>query len=303
MPSQKLPLFSGIIYPVHNGVPGVAASPLVVATPLDKGLLPRGTQAYYEVHLWMIPGYPTGVIADDNDEFYDLVAYPDDNPANYRNVWSGSLFRTFGGQVWAAPIKILDGYPLRGNVTLAFSASRNGAGQIDQYPEGVQLFGYYYRVGEGTQIRPERRFIGEPSPDADNVSQGLPLALPANEKKILHYFEKNRIDEMSLAWAWASASYNPATVTYVELTFEDENNNPLIAGHKVSIVQFLTPPGTYVDPGRNFLRDPQSAYSVKNAVFGGGFQQAYGLPVLHHLSIKNASSKGDLYAHGYFTRR
>jgi hypothetical protein len=310
MPSQKLPLFGGIIAPVHNGVydvvpasPVIAAIPTIVASPLDKALQPRGTQAYYELHLWLIPGFPKvdNVPSLINNEIYNLYAYPDDNPAAARPIWSGNLFQTFGGNSWAAPIKILDGYPIRGNVTLAFTVNRNKADEIDQYPEGVQLFGYYYRVGEGTEIHPERRYIGEPSPDADEVTKGIPLLLPAGEKKIIHQFESNRIDEMSLAWTLPGDVFDPSSIMYVELTFEDENGNPLIPGHKVSIIQFYS--GAFAGPVRNAIRDPQSVYPIKDAVFGSGFQAALGLPSLHHLSIENKSAKGDMYAHGYFTRR
>lgn len=309
MPSQKLPLFGGIIAPVHNGVEGVIAPvPAIVATPLDKALQPRGTQAYYEIHLWLIPGFPLvgGVIDETHNEIYELYAYPDNNPAAERLIWSGNLWQTFSGNAWSAPLKILDGYPIRGNVTLAFRANRNNAGEVDQYPNGVQLFGHYYRVGEGTEIHPERRYIGEPSPDADNISQGIPMLLSPGEKKVIHYFEPGRIDEMSLAWA-IPGSVLPNSMMAAGLAFEDENNNPLIPGHGVVILQFLSV--FTIGSARNYFRDPQSVYPIHQAVFGSGFQQALGLPALHHLSIINLNTgvgetpESDLCVHGYFTRR
>jgi hypothetical protein len=307
MPSQKLPLFNGIIAPVSygnlNDVPPVPASPVAVATPPDKNLEPRGAQAFYAIHLWLIPGV---VAAEDENEFYQLSAFLDSNPTNLVPIWQGKLWETFLGNVYAAPMKILDGYPIRGNVGLVFQAWKTKAGDVNPYPEGAQLFGYYYRVGEGTQIEAERRFIGEPSSDADNVTQGIPIELPANqEKKIVHYFEPNRIDEISLAWSFPPVVSGPFNTTHVGLYFEDENNNPLIPGHVVNIVQFQTntaPPGLF-DPQRNYLRDPKSIYTIYKAVFGGGLTNL-GLPQPHHLSMANLAPKNQsIYAHGYFTRR
>jgi hypothetical protein len=48
MPSQKIPLFDGVMKPV--GVPPGPFTPVTLFTPPDKNLR-DGTQAFYEVHM------------------------------------------------------------------------------------------------------------------------------------------------------------------------------------------------------------------------------------------------------------
>lgn len=282
MPSQKIPLFGGMIIPVHNGnTPGIPIIPTIIASPLDKALKPEGVQGTYELHLWLKPG--PQVASGDDDEYYTITASLDSNPTDTRVVWSSKGSNT-GSGVNGPPIKILDGYPVRGNVTLVLWVDIPIELVPDLYPVGVQIFGYYYRVGQGSQIQPERRFIGEPSPDG--LSTGLPLLLGPGERRVIHTFEDNRVDEISLAFVQPA---NDEVAGLVNISFEDENNNLIIPDQEINILNMPSP---------NFLRDPQSVYSINQVPFGGGY-----LPNLHQMAITNTRDNQIAWAHGYFTRR
>lgn len=286
MPSQKLPLFGGIAAPVHNGnqgTPSIAVIPLTIFTPPDKALRPRGLQGYYELHLWLKPGAI-------ESEIYTLKARPDDGGAE-QIIWIGSLSGTFGGAENFFPQKILDGYPVRGNVTLFLEVDTDEESGSDKYPEGVQVWGYYYRIGQGTQIQPERRFIGADSPDSDGITQGIPRAIALETETPIHYLQQNRIDEISLAFATPHAAESGINVN---ILFKDVNDNDIIAGQRV----ILTVPNYIATQ----LRDPQSVYSIYQIPFGGGMPLP-GLAPLDHISILAEDTDGPLYVHGYYTRR
>ena len=112
MSAQKIPLFGGMIIPVHNGNTTILlpAIPTVVASPPDKALLPQGVQGTYEIHLWLKPGPRTA-------EEYTVTAYLDSDPDTKIIVWSAPQTAIPTGPD-GAPAKILDGYPVRGSVTL-----------------------------------------------------------------------------------------------------------------------------------------------------------------------------------------
>lgn len=287
MPSQKLPLFDGIITPVHNGNLNagdlVATIPLVVFSPPDKALTPVGLQGTYEVHLWIRPANIN--YAGASSERYTLRAYLDGDPATTRTIWSGSVL-LFGDLLFTPPIKILDGYPVRGNVTIELLCDVDAVGGLDAYPSGIQAWGYSYRVGQGTLIQPERRFIGEESPDG--ITSGMPILLESGDRTILHTFEEDRIDEISLAFN--SIVADAAVAPFI--TFEDVNNNPIIAGHSVIFGIYPT--------SFNSLKDPQSVYWIYQVPMGGGY-----LPTLDHIAVELPAQPpaSTVFVHGYFTRR
>lgn len=270
MRSAKLPLFGGIILPLVNG-DDLATALTVLGGPVDKNL-PKGEQAIYEIHLWLIPAIPA--IAASTG--WVLSAIYDGDLPSFRVIAAGDIPSAGGDYTY--PVKILDGYPMRGNATLSIGIVLTGEA-ANQYPVGAQVFGYAYRVGQGDVFEPERRFIGEPSPDG--ITVGTPLALPATTKKVLHRFESGHIDELSLHFQPYPAE------AQVDLYFEDVNDQPVIPGHKVS---FLVPVGT--EP--NNKRDPQSIYTIFKAVFGNTI-----FPNLDHISIEASAIA---FADGYFTR-
>ena len=287
MSAQKIPLFGGMIIPVHNGsgthaVPVVVAPPTVVASPPDKAFLPQGTQGTYEVHLWLKPG---GGVAAAAAELYAVEAYLDSNPAVKQLVW-GYPQANLPVPLNGAPVKILDGYPVRGGVTVQFTSYIPAGTYVgDAYPTGSQLFGYYYRVGQGQQVQPERRFIGEDSPDG--IAAGVPIVLNEDERKIIHVFDSNRLDEMSLGFAQAA---DEATSGFANIRFEDVNNNLIIPNQQINLA---------IEQGPNFLRDPQSVYYINQVPFGGGY-----ISNLDHIAVTNQSSDDrSIWIHGYFTRR
>lgn len=296
MTSPKLPLFGGIIFPLHNNVANpvpTAPIPNLIAMPTDKALQPAGIQDIFEVHLWLIPG-------GDDVQRYWLYAFEDNNPAVTRIIWSGSLV-DLGLWPRNQPIKILDGYPIRGNITLGMLLQFNtGIGDVgDEYPTGAQAFGYAYRVGQGSQHQGERRFIGEPSSDG-GLTVGMPLVISPDNRRQVHTFQPNKIDEISLAFTRSVAVFvpppppPPSISGFIGILFEDANNNPVIPGHQVNI--FIPA------PNQNYFRDPQSVYTIYQAVFGTTFYTA-----LDHITVlvppDPADPEHDVYVHGYFNRR
>jgi hypothetical protein len=155
-------------------------------------------------------------------------------------------------------------------------------GPADLYPNGAQAYGYAYRVGRGNVIEPERRFIGAESPDG--IAAGVPLTLAADTKVPLHVFERDRFDDIALA-------FTVPELARVKLYFEDASGAPVAApGH---YVEFSVP--ILAEP--NYAHDPQSIYTIKGAVFGGNaiYQN------LHQISIE--CNKDLSTVHGYFSRR
>jgi len=288
MPSQRMPLFGGMILPVHAPLPAEPQFPLTIFTPPDKALpkTPRGTQAYYQLHLWLKPGANLS-------EVYNLEAYLDSDPASPELVWGGTIARTFGAIPNAAAIKILDGYTVRGDVTLRLRAEIASA--ADAYPLGPQVWGYYYRVGRGTVIEPETRFIGQDSPDG--ITEGVPIKIEDGEKEVIHVFEENRIDEVSLAFMPEATDDGGNTIS---LAFEDENGVDIIPNHRVN----LNIPGSLP----NFVHDPMSVYSIYRIPLGGGIYPSYLIPANvtnpHQITaelLPNGATP--LWVHGHFTRR
>jgi hypothetical protein len=260
-----------------------ATNPFIVFTPPDKALKPAGIQAHYELHLWLKPG-------TNQSEYYVLEAYVDGDEANAQFVWAGTLGRTFGAIANAAAIKILDGYVVRGNVTLKLTINNTTA--EDEYPAGPQIWGYYYRVGRGTVMEPERRFIGQDSPDG--VTEGVPIKIDAGEKEIIHVFENERIDELSLAF---TSDYPDGSGNTISLAFEDANGVDIIPNHRVNIVIPASLP--------NSIHDPMNVYSIYQIPLGGGISPpALNLPNPHQISAELLDGVGEpLWVHGYFTRR
>jgi len=297
MTAPKIPLLGGIIAPLHNGcpnaVPVVPAIPNIIFSPADKALAPFGVQDTFELHLWLMVGQDT--------PRYWLYSYEDNNPADIRTLWSGDFDTIVAGaradnevdlSNYGRPIKILDGVPIRGNVTVALVVESPNLSE-DDYPAGNQAFGYAYRVGQGSQDQRERRFIGEDL--LDGVSAGLPLKLTAGVKTPLHTFEPGRIDEISLTFTLDVPDFPDVMPVgigdAVYVTFDDANNNPVIAGHQIQL---------YIDEQRlNYLRDPQSVYHINQAVFSPNVYTN-----LDHISVElQGVSTRTMYAHGYFNRR
>lgn len=258
--SQKIPLFDGVLFDVP---PPIAT--FDIFTPPDKALL-QGSQAFYEAHLWWTRGSAT--------DYIEVLAYNDGDAANAKRIWEG------GGAAapWEGyPVKVLDGYPIRGNVTLQGVAEAGSS----------FLFGYYTRVGE-SDAKAARRFNGQPSPDANNVSLGVPVELAAGESAVIHTFEQNRIDEVSLALiAEAEAAPFPAAA----ITFEDASNAVLSGPWAVSAFRGAT---DFTSPL------PLDSYFLREVAFGGN----PALPTLDHIRITaDGGNAASLWAHGYFTRR
>ncbi|MFQ5339947.1 MAG: hypothetical protein ACE5F6_00215 [Anaerolineae bacterium] len=267
MENQKLPLFGGIITPLHNGAdPILGATP--IGGPVDK-TLPRGTQATYEVHLWIVPSTSEGATR------WGVFSAYDSDLTTVRPIAQGVIP---AGNTY--PVKVLDGFPMRGDVSFATSIVMNDS-IVDLYPNGAQAYGYAYRVGRGDVIEPERRFIGDPSPDG--ISAGVPLTLAAGAKVPLHVFERDRFDDIFLG-------FTVQELASMKLYFEDASGVPVVdLSH---YVEFVVP----VFAEGNYLRDPQSIYTIKGAVFGGNAI----FPNLHRISIE-CDKIATVY--GHFSRR
>lgn len=263
MPTQKIPLFNGLIVPLP-----VSGDTVEVFTPPDKDLA-DGTQATYEVHLWVV--YPT---TGEDVPTIAITAQQASDPAVI--VWQQSRSDIEDSVPAGVPAKVLDGYPVRGDVTLL--ASRTS---IEGIAPGF-AFGYYYRVGQGHLMQPERRFIGEA---LDGFNAGVPIKFVAGNRKIIHYFEKNRIDEISLAFCAST----PSDSGFAVISFEDAANNPIPGTEDVFLAVGIL-------EGANSVRDPQSVYTLFQIPLGGG-----GSPTLDHISI-SLNGLTTLTAHGYFTR-
>lgn len=264
MENAKLPLVGGIIFPLHNDDGGLT----VIGGPVDKDLPRQGEQAYYEVHLWLVPSAIQGTTT------WKLYSVYDGDIASLRLVSRGVV--PIGNTY---PRKILDGYPMRGGTTLSMEIVLGDTAD-DQYPVGAQVYGYAYRVGQGSVVEQERRFIGAESPNG--IALGVPLDLPAATKVQVHKFSKDRIDEIALAFVPTAADAR------MKLYFEDVNDNPIITGH---YAEFKVP----VETEQNSVRDPQSAYTIKGATFCNNIYQN-----LDHISLESDVVAG---VHGYFTRR
>jgi len=275
--SQKIPLFNGVIASLEAAVAPGATLP--VFTPPDSD---SDAPNIYEVHLFMSPRRANG--ASDTVEM-SVRAYED--PATTFTVWRAP---TTSAAINRSPIsKMLDGYPVRGGVSLDFQAVGSA-----QPGDEIFLWGYYHRVGQGVLKEAERRPIGQA---LTPFNAGIPFALAPGASAIVHIFQQNRIDEISLAAVFGDTVGATDTVS---LLFEDANNVPVS-----SIATFR--PATAVDydplasarvlPPEAALFPP-SPYFIYQCPFGGG-----AIPTLHHLRVTNNAVALPVSIHGYFTRR
>lgn len=292
MTSQKLPLFGGMVQPVHTG-PLVTPAVTPIFTPPDAG---SRAPEIYELHLWVSLGLS---IAKP-----DLQVVARDNATGRNSViWAAQTSVTDSTPYLSYPIKVLDGFPVRGGISIELTA---GVGGADLYPTGPQLWGYYRVAGQGTVREDQRRPIGANLP---GFAAGLPIALatqppPASmspstpQDAVVHVFEPGRVDEISLAFPSQNLPVAPATsgFTIWELTFERADNTSIIPNHIVYINSI-----TAYGPVSGWGITPASPYFFDKVAFGGG-----GTPALHHIRVKCSDADGITGAgsvHGYFTRR
>ena len=268
MGAQKIPLFDGVMKPVGD-VAGAVEVPLF--TPPDKNLA-DGTQAFYEVHAWVMPE-ETQVAGGDA---YALVAVQDSAPAVAALIWQRAHAEL--ALLSGLPIKILDGYPVRGDVTIK--------GLFKANVESTNLYGYYYRIGQGDVVQTARRFIGQAL--SPSIDAGLSVTFAPGDKKVIHKFENGRIDEMSLAFVKLSID---GTTALALLRFEDASG---------VLVPGTVPIPITVQTLYDYQRNPVSPYTIYQAAFGGSPVK----PTLAQMSVESVAVPGQatFAVHGYFTR-
>lgn len=301
MSQQKIPLFGGLIQACHDSTTPTPAVTQVF-TPPDKTLTP-GSQSYYAVHLWLKPAEIVLPGAGATDYFYALNAVRSASPADKRLIWSSAAtflldvtgFFNSGGPTivqvenfGGVPIKILDGYVVRGDVLLQLE-SRTPAPGADQFasPDGTKIWGFYYRLGAESE---GYRFIGEP-PAGSLFDTGLPVKIGPGETKVLHAFQPDRIDEIyleiaSLFFPGEGDVANPTTLTF--------SDSAAAGGNALSAVNILLPKDVRGAP--NTIRDPESPYNIYGA-WGNN-------PTLKTLQATNTEAPGgaDIFVHGRFAR-
>lgn len=276
--SQKIPLFNGVIGSLEAAVAPGATLP--VFTPPDAD---SDAPNIYEVHLFMSPRSVNGGAGD----AVSMAVRAYENPAAPFTVWRAP---TTSAAINRSPVsKMLDGYPIRGGVSLDFLAAGSA-----QPGDEIFLWGYYHRVGQGPLKEAERRPIGLALAP---FNAGVPFALAPGASAIIHVFQQNRIDEISLA---AVFSDTVGATDTVSLLFEDASNVPVSA-----IATFRPANANEYDPlasGRVLPPEaslfPPSPYFIHQCPFGGG-----AIPTLHHLRVTNNSPSLVAFIHGYFTRR
>jgi hypothetical protein len=185
---------------------------------------------------------------------------------------------------YGIPVKILDGYLVRGDVALELviaGATVNAYASADPAVRaaGTFVWGYYQRVGTDDAWR----FIGEP-PAGPKFDTGLPIRLLKDERKIIHTFEYNRFDELFIQMV--TANLDPATGPFV-LSLADANEVDL----PHSTLLFQNSEGVLGAP--NGLRDPVTGYNF-HGVFGGNAK-------LKYLMAMSAQA-GAAHVHGRFNR-
>jgi hypothetical protein len=265
MPSQKIPLFDGVMKAVGEPT-GLVAVPLF--TPPDKALR-DGTQAFYEVHMWVVPSLTPDVAPISG---YAIASI---SGAASTVLWQGDdAALDFQAGL---PVKVLDGVPVRGDVSIV--------GLFKSVADATHVYGYYHRVGQGEVVQPARRFIGEAP--ASGFSAGLSIPFLAGNKKVIHKFEKGRIDEISLAFQKLSVDVAAPTAF---LRFEDAAGVLIPGTQPIAIITTTFP---------DYRRNPASPYNFYQAPFGG----SPNLPTLAQLSVESAAAPNAFFAvHGYFTR-
>lgn len=284
MPQQKLPLFNGLIQACHDGVGGQAAT--AIFSPPDKGLTP-GSQAYYAVHLWLKP-------ADDGagDPFYNVVAFRSSNPGDLRVPWASSnaiLYQITGKSNAAnpipafkgVPVKILDGYIVRGDVVLELLVANANADNFAK-ASGTKLWGYYQRISLDDQ---EWRFIGDP-PIGPLFDAGMPTLVGPSSSAIVHKFDPSRTDELylSIVNSVTPGYGGPLSSATVELLDT--------SGAVLSQLELEQDFNTLGAP--NYIRDPASAYTL-HGVFGNN-------PNLASLRVTNNDANVTIFVHGRYAR-
>lgn len=281
--AQKIPLFNGLIKACHDGVAGAIVTP--VFSPPDKTLA-TGSQAYYALHLWLKPAHVT--LPAQHDE-YILQAKRGSNPADVRPIWSSDsqILRQVTGTVATltqvnnfdgVPVKILDGYVVRGDVTIELSSE----GSADRFADanGTKLWGYYQRIGA---VNEGYRFIGDP-PVGPLFDTGLPTSIGPGETKTVHTFDPDRIDEIWLEIA--ALLSDTALAGAITILLVDSNGAVL---SQLDVLQDQVVLGA-----PNGIRDPVSPYDF-HGVFGNNDQ-------LDTLQIKNNDVATTVFVHGRFAR-
>jgi hypothetical protein len=278
---QKIPLFSGVIASLE-AVPSPGTT-LDVFTPPDKT---SKVPAIYEVHLFMSPRSANGPAVD--GPVYKLRAQSD---VDVGVVWQCPHTASAAvGFVDRAPIsKILDGFPVRGDVKLSLNADGVAAPGDPAF-----IWGYVHRIGEGRLKQAERRPIGKA---LAGFNAGMPFTLLPGADVVVHTFAKNRIDEISLAAVFLDTTGTGETVS---LIFEDANNVPVAPAatfrpQKSNTYSLDAAGGVVLPPFGGLF--PSSPYFIHQCPFGGGY-----IPTLDHLRIKNNSAGTAASIHGYFTR-
>lgn len=278
MTSQKLPLFGGLIQPAAVGA-SPATEITTIFTPPDKDSKAPQT---YELHVWLK--------CDGLVRALSVLAVDNLN-GKVGGVWGG-VSAVGNGSI---PQKILDGFPVRGDVTIGFVASGVPA---DVYPHGLQLWGYYVPVGQGAVVEEARRPIGQALAKfgagvpflLSNVQPPVsPVPASAPTSAIVHVFSPGRVDDITLGFT----AFGPAGCG-ARLTLEKADSTPVIAGHYIDF-DALTPFGPGLPAFGSF---PPSPYVIHKLPLGGH-------PDLHHLRVE-ATDLGEgsagLGVHGFFTR-
>jgi hypothetical protein len=286
MASQKIPLFNGLFQPCHDGI-GAAEAVTTVFTPPDK-TAKAGTQAFYLLHLWI-----KNTLVEKAEE-YVLRAYRGSAMADKRLLWrsNAAILSQLVGPASApvdvpsavgVPVKILDGYPVRGDVIVELATTAAAADSFS-LGEGTRIWGYYQRIG--MDDNEPVRFIGEP-PAGPAYDTGLPLKVSPGELVTLHTFEANRIDEISLQLAVEDDLINHAAAI-LSLAGADG----VALGGNTNTLSIL--PNTPILGAPNSLRDPKSPNGFYG-VFGNN-------PLLKTLRVGNFDLTRDVFIHGRFTR-
>jgi hypothetical protein len=183
---------------------------------------------------------------------------------------------------WGVPVKVLDGYPVRGDVQIELFSGPlvDGGEDLFGYPKGTKIWGYYQRLGADTEAW---NYIGE-SPVGPLFDTGLPIEFAKGEQKIIHTFDPARSDEIFLGFT--SRLDAQAAGSSVFLSFVDANMNEV----SQSTIEFLA--DRRIFGSLNGLRDPQSVYNF-HGVFGGN-------PGVKYLVV--TASQADVTVHGRYIR-
>jgi hypothetical protein len=270
-----------------------------IFTPPDKTLQP-GSQAYYALHLWVKPALLTDVSPETGVALiYSVKAYRGAVPADRRAIWqavSASLLQptvsvtAVGADIessYGVPVKVLDGYPVRGDVTVELEIQAADP-SVDHRTEvtGTRIWGYYERIGAEDGSGPWR-FIGEP-PAGALFDTGLPIQLAQSVPTIIHTFAPDRFDEVDLQVSCISASPTRSASFYLA-----DQTEAIIAFGNITMVAVEWILGT-----PNALRDPKSVYNLRG-VFGGNSTLKYLMAIA---SPDGAYAASPVSVHGRFAR-